>query len=247
MPQAEAGDVLKEKAGRLESVPFETAERMVGALKWGGKRPVQVYLPPGYDDSKDRRYPTIYFLFGEEMLRLGIPSLVDEIGPVIAVFVGSTSGYEYARSQRDEHAKMLVSTLVPLIESRYRTLPDASSRGLFGVDEGGFAAIDIAFRYPGTFGRVAAHSVLPIGQGGEALLRALSDSSALPLAIYLDWGRFDHSNDATETDIPGYGRKLREALVSKGYEVAGREWNDSSDLPIWARRARHALRSLYGK
>ena len=181
------------------------------------------------------------------MLRLGLPSLVDEVGPVIAVFVASTSGYEYARSQRDEHAKMLVERLVPLVDSRYRTLRDEESRGIFGVDEGGYGALDIAFRYPGTFGKVAAHSVLPIGQGGEELLRAISDSRKLPLSIYLDWGRFDHSNDATETDVPGYGRQLRERLVSKGYSPAGREWNDSSDLPIWVRRARHALRSLYGK
>jgi enterochelin esterase-like enzyme len=186
----------------------------------------------------------MYFLYGEEMLRLGLASLVDGVGPVIAVFVASTSGYEYARSQRDEHARMLLERLVPLVDSKYRTLAVDKDRGIFGVDEGGFAAIDIAFRYPGTFGNVAAHSVLPIGQGGDELLRSISDSRELPLSIYLDWGRFDHSNDATETDIPGYGRKLRERLVSKGYEVEGREWNDSSDLPIWRMRARHSLRAL---
>ncbi len=244
MPRAEAGDVPAGKAGRLEALPFETAEVLVGALKWGGKRPVQVYLPPGYDDSQDRRYPTVYFLYGEEMLRMGLASVVDGVGPVIAVFVGSTSGYEYARSQRDEHARMLINRLVPLVDSKYRTMREEAHRAIFGIDEGGYAALDIAFRYPGTFGRVAAQSVLAIGQGGEELLGAIADSGPRPLSIYLDWGRFDHSNDTTETDIPGYGRRLRERLESKGYEVAGREWNDSSDLPIWARRARHALRAL---
>jgi outer membrane protein assembly factor BamB/enterochelin esterase-like enzyme len=247
MPLSEKVEAMPEKAGRLESLPFETPEVLVGALKWGGKRTVEVYLPPGYDGSENRRYPSIYFLYGEEMLRLGLPSLVDRVGPVIAVFVASTSGYEYARSQRDEHARMLVERLVPLVDSKYRTLAGEANRGIYGVDEGGFAALDIAFRRPGTFGNVAAHSVLPIGQGGDELLRAISDSRRLPLSIYLDWGRFDHSNDATETDIPGYGRKLRETLVSKGYEVEGREWNDSSDLPIWKMRAGHALRSIYRK
>lgn len=176
---------------------------------------------------------------------MGLPSFVDEIGPVIAVFVASTSGYEYARSQRDEHARMLVNRLVPLVDSKYRTLAEERHRGIVGVDEGGFAALDIAFRYPGTFGKVAAQSVLAIAKGSEELLQAISGSRPLPLSIYLDWGRYDHSNDATETDIPGYGRRLRETLVSKGYEVAGREWNDSSDLAIWTWRSRHVLRALF--
>jgi len=245
MPRAEAGVGAAEKTGRLETLPFETEEVRVGALKWGGKRSVEVYLPAGYDEAKDTRYPSVYFLYGEEMLRMGMPSVVDQQGPVVAIFVASTSGYEYARSQRDEHARMLVNRLVPLVDSKYRTLPEERHRAVAGVDEGGFAALDIAFRYPGTFGKAAAQSMLPIGKGGEELLQAISDSKPLPLSIYLDWGRYDHSNDATETDIPGYGRRLREALVSKGYEVAGREWNDSSDLTIWTWRARHVLRALF--
>jgi outer membrane protein assembly factor BamB/enterochelin esterase-like enzyme len=245
MPRAEAVEIPRERGGRLEPLPFETDELLVGALKWGGKRSVEVYLPPGYDEERDRRYPSVYFLFGEEMVRMGLPSVVDEVGPVVAVFVGSTSGYEYARSQRDEHARMLTSRLVPLVDSKYRTLAEARHRALVGVDEGGYAALDVAFRYPGTFGRIGGQSVLAIGRGGDELLDSISASKILPLSIYLDWGRFDHSNDATETDIPGYGRRLREALLSKGYPVEGREWNDSSDLAIWAWRSRYVLRALF--
>ena len=32
---------------------------MSNHLRWGGKRPVHVYLPPGYDTDTTRRYPTV--------------------------------------------------------------------------------------------------------------------------------------------------------------------------------------------
>ena len=254
MPEAEAGVPARARGagvGRIETVPFETEKVAVGSLTWGGPRAIDVYLPHGYAQSEATRYPTLYVLYGREMLNEGrfdtvLDALIgSEVEPLIAVFIESTSAYEYARSPRELHARMVIDDIVPLIDQEYRTIAEAGGRAIYGVDEGGFAALEMAVRHPGAFGKVAAQSLLAIGSGGDELVDAIVSMPGPPLVIYLDWGRFDYSNDATETDIPGYSRRVAATLRDAGYTVSGREWNDSSDVAIWFRRLPHVLRSLF--
>ncbi len=124
MPEADAPPISTdaERNGVVEALPFETSKKQVGRLTWGGERPVSVYLPEGYDPSSPVTYPSMSVLYGKRMLDSArLDQVLDEltgrtIEPVIAVFVHVISGYEYARSQRDEHARMLVDALVPLFQ-----------------------------------------------------------------------------------------------------------------------------------
>jgi outer membrane protein assembly factor BamB/enterochelin esterase-like enzyme len=242
------------RAGRLVEVPFATERVAVGGKTWGGEREVWVYLPPGYDDDETRRYPTLYVLYGKRMLETArMDAVLDrlvgkDIEPLIAVFVESISPYEYARSQREVHGRMIVEELIPLIDQRYRTMAQPSQRALLGADEGGYAAVELGVRYPSSFGRIAAMSVLPIGHGAERLLARLGPPpESPPQHFYVDWGRYDTRHAARRIDVRQFSRRLRERLDAFGYSVTGHEWNDGSDLAVWGLRSAEALRGLFPK
>src|SRR5262249_43413020 len=68
--------------------------------------------------------------------------------------------------------------LVRAIDARYRTVRSGAGRGLAGLSEGGYAALNIGFHHPGEFsvleswsGYERAANLLPIFGGNERLLR----------------------------------------------------------------------------
>ena len=239
--------------GRLVDVEFETATVKAEHLTWGGKRKLHVYLPPGYDASSARRYPVLYVLYGDEMLGDGhLDAVLDrEIGagmaPTIAVFVQSTNAYEYARTFRDAHRRMLAEQLVPWIDERYRTVADAAHRALLGADEAGFGALETGLRFPQVFGHVAAQSVFALSKGEDELLALIDTAPKSAQRFYLDWGRYDPHRRSDELDVPGVTRKLRERLAARGFATEGREWNDGSATPFWTARVAPALRAMFPK
>src|SRR5687768_11689442 len=50
--------------GRVERETLASALLADNPLGDPAERPVEVYLPPGYDDEPERRYPSIYLLQG---------------------------------------------------------------------------------------------------------------------------------------------------------------------------------------
>ena len=244
---APAGKNLR---GRIVELELETDSVSAEHLKWGGKRPVHVYLPPDYDASQAKRYATVYVLYGEEMRRDGhLDAALDrEIGvtlqPVIAVFVHSTNAYEYARTFREAHRRMLVERVVPMIDARFRTLPEAAHRTLVGADEAGFAAIETGLLHSGVFGRLAAQSIYPLSAGGAELLALVDRTPPSGQRIQVDWGRYDPRRQSDLLDVPGFTRTVRDRLAARGHQVGGREWPDGSAVPFWSARAISALRSL---
>ena len=244
------------RRGRIVELPFTSAEvalddTMQGKDSWGGERRVRVYLPAGYDDET-RRYPTLYVLYGDQMLDdlrldLALDRMIGtEIRPLIAVFVQVTSAYEYARSHRVLHGRMLAEELAPQVDASFRTVADSNERSLLGVDEAGYAAVETIFRHPSVFANAGALSALPIGKGDTELFALIEATPQRSRRIYVDWGRYDQIRTADHTDVPGFSRTLRERLIGQGYRVAGREWSDGSDLLVWKLRAPEALRALFG-
>jgi enterochelin esterase-like enzyme len=210
-----------------------------------------VYLPAGYDANPERRYPVLYVMYGDEMLQDGhLDAVLDReigstMGPVIGVFVQSTSGYEYARTFRDAHRRMLAEELVPWIDARYRTVPDPARRALLGADEGAFGALDAGLGYPGIFGHVAAQSVFALSKGEDELLAVIDKAPRTSQRFYVDWGRYDPRRRSDELDVPGVSRKLRDRLAARGFAVDGREWNDGSATVFWTTRVVPALRAMF--
>ncbi len=238
--------------GRLDSLTFTTEERIVGRKTWGGSRKIQIYLPYGYHGGT-RRYPVVYVNYGQQAVQhLKMPNSLDNligrtIKPIIAVFVHSTSGYEYARSQREHYARMMAEEIVPYIDERYRTIANPGARAMIGGDEGGYAAYYVAFKHPATFGMVAGQSIMHVTQGGDELVALVQDSQKLSLQLYLDWGKYDYRAVAEDTphDVAQFGRKFKKVLEAKGYTVTGGQVNDGSGFTSWRVRTDRILETFF--
>lgn len=137
---------------------------------------VGIYLPAGYAEATDARYPVLYFLhglFGSERKweQRGTPEHVDALiqaGEMPATIVvcpdGENSFYMKFADGSQDWEKFIVEDLVSAIDAKYRTKADRSQRGITGDSMGGLGAINLAFRNPTVYGSVSAHSaaLLPV-------------------------------------------------------------------------------------
>ena len=143
----------------------------------GGRgQQVFVYLPPGYSQHPQKRYPVVYLLHGFPgrplafllTVRLGV--VEDELyaknkgQPVILVMpFGSTGTFtdkEWADGigPGEDWATFVSRDLVQAIDARYRTIAAPSARAIAGLSEGGYGAINIALHNPDEFGVVESWS-----------------------------------------------------------------------------------------
>lgn len=137
-------------------------------------RNVLVYLPPSYDDSLSQRYPVIYILHGNgghntnwingDYQGMNIKSSMDqlisakEIKEMIIVMPEVQNRYlgsHYVNSSvTGNWADYITKDLVQYIDSNYRSIPKANSRGLSGHSMGGRGTLYLAMSYPGIYGAI---------------------------------------------------------------------------------------------
>lgn len=135
-------------------------------------RQVTVYLPPSYQSSPERRYPSLYFLHGFSSSDDYWFSRTREHGPDLARIMdealssGQTRemilvvpnaltryyGSFFSRSATTgDWEQFIARDLVDAIDARYRTIPSAGSRGLAGHSMGAYGALRIGVHYPEVF------------------------------------------------------------------------------------------------
>jgi enterochelin esterase-like enzyme len=142
----------------------------------GATQPVYVYLPPGYDGNPGRHYPVLYLLHGFPgrplafLLTVRAGVVEDELfakheaRPMILVMpFGSTGTFtdeEWANgaSPGEGWADFVSRDVVQAVDRTYRTIPTAAGRGIGGLSEGGYGAINIALHHPHEFGIVESWS-----------------------------------------------------------------------------------------
>ena len=247
LPPDPTGKALK---GKIVEHAFDGGEATAAHLRWTGKRAVKVYLPPGYDADTAARYPAIYVMYGEQMLTDGrlAAALDDEFGrtiqPAIVVFVPTTSGFEYARTFRPAHAKMMGERLVPWIDKQYRTRASADGRILMGGDEAGFAAVEVPLLYPQVFGAALAQSIFPLSGGDDELIALIDKASSKTQRFHVDWGRYDPRRASDQLDIPGFSERVHKRLAAAGFRVTGGPTGDGSAMMFWTTRAVKALQGM---
>jgi len=167
------------------SIPSDTLNYPIDA---------RLYLPPCYDTS-DQSYPVLYLIHGlnsteDQWERLGAPEAADklitagEIAPLIIVM---------PRDRLDARLdKAFVADLVPYIDENYRTLADREHRAIGGLSRGAGWAIHIGLHYPGTFGRIGAHSpAVFIGDENNILQWTWHLPKDQIPAVYMDIGQDD--------------------------------------------------------
>lgn len=142
------------------------------------ERTLAVYLPPGYDDDSQRRYPALYLLSshgstGPSLLnwsawRENIQQQLDRLitsgalAPVIVALPDMWTRFGSSQFINSEgmgrYEDYLIGEIVPFVDTTYRTLPGRDHRGVLGRSSGGYGALVQAMRNPNVFGAVACHS-----------------------------------------------------------------------------------------
>jgi predicted alpha/beta superfamily hydrolase len=234
------------------------------------ERRVWVYLPPGYDQEPDRRFPVLYMHDGQNVFD-GATAFIagkeweaDEtakrligegrIEPLIIVAVengGAERANEYTPTeardgggQVDGYARMLVEELKPWVDETFRTRPGREDTGIAGSSYGGIASLWIGLTHADTFGKIAALSTSVDRDDGQ-IVRFVEALPAKPeTLVWTDMGT-DEGDGALKA-----GRRLRDVLVAEGWEegvdtvyveAEGEPHNETA----WAKRLPAVLEFLF--
>jgi hypothetical protein len=169
---------MGELAGRLDEQVITSDLLRDNPLGDPFERPVLVYVPPGYDDEPQRRYPAIYIIMGytghvamwrnRTPFRQPLIETADQVfatggaPPAVLVYVDAWTSYggsQYVDSPgTGKYHSYLCDEVVPWVDSRYRTLADRAHRAIAGKSSGGFGAMITPMLRPDLFGGLATHA-----------------------------------------------------------------------------------------
>ncbi|WP_442888003.1 alpha/beta hydrolase [Congregicoccus parvus] len=161
-------------AGRIEPFEYESAVT-------GTRRKANVYLPPGYDES--RRYPVLYLLHGiggdeTEWIRFANPDeLFDNLiadGRAVPMVVVMPNGRAIPDDRAEGNAftpekvagfaafeQDLLENLIPAVEKRFAVLGDREHRALAGLSMGGGQTFNFGLGNLDRFAWIGAFSAAP--------------------------------------------------------------------------------------
>lgn len=141
-------------------------------------RDLYVYLPPDYDEEKDKKFPVVYNLVGftgrGKMLlndsafapnfaeRIDKLIAEEKIKPMIAVMPDCFTYYggsQYINSSATgNYEDYLINEIVPFVDENFRTIDNQNSRAVMGKSSGGYGALIMAMRHADTFGLACSTS-----------------------------------------------------------------------------------------
>jgi len=209
-------------------------------------RNVIVYLPPGYDKSKSKRYSVFYMHDGQNLFD-GATSFIpgqewrvdetaealikgEKIEPLVIVGIYNTGAErvnEYTAAQdpkykaggkADLYGRFLVEELKPFIDKTYRTKLDARHTGIGGSSLGGLISLYLAFKYPTVFTRVAVMSPSVWWADNYIVHFTENQSHKSPLLIWLDTGTKEGRDSAEAQRTVEGARLLKMTLIGKGWK-----------------------------
>ena len=244
-----------------------------GSAHLGSPRNVLVYLPPGYDEDTERRYPVLYMHDGQNLVRPedafgGVVWAIDEtaqaliqsgvVEPLIIVGIYNTphrvDEYTHVKAERgrmrghggkaDQYGRMIIEEIKPFIDGEYRTKPEREFTGLGGSSLGGLVSLYLGLERPDVFSRLAVMSPSAWWANNQIIRDVARIGERLPLRIWLDIGKREGSR------IKHQVRALKEMLLANG-------WQNGADFAYfeipearheesaWAARFGEVLKFLY--
>ncbi len=174
-------------AGRLVEVKLSAPALKGNLLGDPVEQSVAVYLPPSYDTSPAKRFPTLYLLHGflgnnkawtsGGYQGLSLQPLMDEMikaGKIREMIVVLPNGWNVYRGAFYTNSTVtgnwedyIYRDLVQNVDANYRTLARPESRGIAGHSMGGYGAIALAMKHPDVFSAVYALSPCCLGMEGD--------------------------------------------------------------------------------
>ena len=182
------GPALGQGELRLETVHGPSLEHT--ATGEDPDRTVAVYLPASYGTDQERRYPVLYLLHGiggthadftgtprsgdpwhtiQDVMDRGIAAgLWNEMIVVAPDQRTRGGGSFYTNSAATgEWEDFTVVDLVGYVDRTFRSLPQASSRGISGHSMGGYGAIKLGMKHPDVFQVVYGMNSALLGWAGD--------------------------------------------------------------------------------
>jgi predicted alpha/beta superfamily hydrolase len=154
----------------------------------GNTRRVWVWLPEGYEQEPERRYPVLYMHDGQNCFDAALSFsgewradetardliAAGKIEPIIIVAVENTGlgrFYEYTPTEfvhkaigeargggAEKYARFLIEELKPMIDRTYRTKAGREDTGVAGSSLGGLVSLYLGQEHGATYGKVGAVS-----------------------------------------------------------------------------------------
>ena len=135
------------------------------------EQPIYVYLPPSYESATAKRYPSVYLLHGflgrsrvwvtGVYQGMNLQTMMDQLikdGKVREMIVVAANGSNayggsfYTNSPvTGNWEDFVVGDLVNYVDSTYRTIARAESRGIAGHSMGGYGAVMLGMKHPEKF------------------------------------------------------------------------------------------------
>jgi predicted alpha/beta superfamily hydrolase len=182
----------------------------------GNERHILAWVPPRL--ARDRRYPVLYMNDGQNVFdaRTGpgaewrIDETMEELAAdgYEAIVVGIPNGHaavpapvdpralEYTRFPHAtrggggaaDYLEFIASTLKPLVDAAFATLPEPAATGIAGSSLGGLISFDALATRPDVFGFAGICSPAFLFNDDRRLLRELTPLVRPPRRVYVDVG-----------------------------------------------------------
>lgn len=216
--------------GRIDELVIDSQVLRGNPLGDPHERPLWVYVPPGYDDAPQARYPSVYVIQGytghltmwanRSPFQQPFPETTDALfaggaPPCLVVYVDAWTAYggsQFVDSPgTGRYHTYLCDEVVPFVDARYRTIPDRESRAITGKSSGGYGAMITPMLRPDLFGALATHAgdtlyelcYLP---GFGPAVRALREYDGDPHRWWADFRSRTAFTKRTDQDLLGlYG------------------------------------------
>lgn len=129
----------------------------------------RVYLPPCYQQERERHYPVLYLIHGQSFNddqwdRLGADEIADRLiadGLVSPFMIVMPRDRVWSQPTEDMFGQAVAKALVPWIDQNYRTRAERQYRAVGGLSRGAGWALHLGFSHWELFGSIGMHS-LPV-------------------------------------------------------------------------------------
>lgn len=235
------------------------------------QRSLVVYLPPGYNEQQQRRFPVLYLHDGQNLFD-GSTSFIQgqdwhvghttdaeiqarRVEPLIIVGIYNTGKariqeYTPTRVPRlgggraDRYGKFLLEEVHPFMNREYRLEGGPDRTGIGGSSLGGLVSLYLGLSRPDVFGKIAALS--PSVWWNQRVIHTFAAGMNVQSRprIWLDIGTREGPRIVEDVE------KYRDTLLRRGWQyerdlhyerVEGAEHNEAA----WSQRVAPFLRFLY--
>jgi enterochelin esterase-like enzyme len=252
----------------IKDVPHGDIRHKVYFSKTTGTwRSINIYTPPGYDNSQKESYPVLYIQHGggEDERGWAVQGKTDIIldnliaegkaKPMIVVIPNGnvskpgTQAGGYNDAAMDVFKEELVGSIIPFIEKTYKVKPGAANRAIAGLSMGGGQAFYTGLRNTDTFANVGVFSTGLFGGIAQAA-KEFDPESVIPgiltnsdafnkklKVFYISVGEQDPRIEGT--------KKVVEKFRSKGLKVEFASFPGGHEWQVWRKSLHDFTQKLF--